>query len=266
MMEIKRRMGAQLTRLLVPRLAYRHLFFEDETRHSMIHVQNPFSFFDPWQDHSAVAVVELCDRMGRRLGTETFKIPAYGSLAVDVRDLGISLDDRPFGTVSLDLVPPRDYVRYLRKIAPGVPRIASPFWVRFFDDRGSQAFVHSIEADRERFRGLPPLVGRLALRQIPGGPWESNRTIPLSEGSTATAFIVNHSRTVLESECTWWGVDSGVEARTTISVRPRGVETVSTPVGMTGRVYLSTTRLSTQNAKPYVLVENSNRLFALTHG
>lgn len=266
MTDMNGRMGLNFTRRVVPRLAYRHIFFEDGTRHSMVHVQNPFSFFDPWGDHSAVAIVELCDRMGRRLGKERFEIPAYGCLAIDVRDLGIPLNGQTLGTVALDLAPPRDYGRYLQRIATGVPRIASPFWVRFFDEQGSQAFVHSIEADRERFRGLPPFVNRLALRQIPGGPWESNRTIPLSRETTATAFIVNHSRTSLESVCIWSEISSGTEARTSLKVRPRGVEVVSTPAGMTGSVYFSTTRLSTPNAKPYVLVENSDRMFALTHG
>jgi len=251
---------------VVPRMAYRHMFIEDGSRHSMIHVQNPFSFFDPWHDHVARAVIDLHDHTGRRLGTARFEIPAFGTLAVDLRDLMIDRRGSHIGTVGVDLLPPRSFRRHLRRIAPGVPHIASPFWVRFFDDIGSQAFVHSIKADRDRLRGLPRPIGRLTLRATPGGRWESNRTIRLAPGSTAVAFLVNHARSTFETTCSWAKVDGGDVVTTPLRVEARGVASISSPPGFSSEVFVSVSHLSTPNAKPYVLVESSDGKFGLTHG
>lgn len=260
------KLRASALRLFVPRLVYQHVFLEDGRRHSMIHVQNPFSFFDPWHPHLARAVIRLFDERGRRLKSISVPIPSFGTLALDVRELGIDELTGGTGTLSVDIVPPRRYKQYLRDSTPGVALIASPFWVRFFDDEGSQAFVHSIEADRTRMRGLPPIVDRLAIGATSGGAWESSRTVSLGRGESATALVVNHSRSNYETVVRWTNRTSGEVVSTPVSVPLRGVTTVRTPAHFVGQVYLSVDRLSTPNAKPYVLVKNKQGQFGLTHG
>lgn len=248
----------------MPRLGYRHIFFEDGERHSMLHVQNPFSFFAPDSNHQATAWVRLYDQFGLLLGVREFEIQSFGMLAVDIREFDIDLRGATLGTISVDLQPPRAYERYIRGLTDGVARISSPFWMRFFDDCGSQAFVHSIEADRTKFHGLPWPLAIVGLGRLPGGGWASSREIPLDDAESASAFVVNHSRRQLNTVCTWSA--GAKEFSTDLRLRPREVREVKIVAPSNGTVVLSLSALSTPNAKPYVLVRARSGLFGLTHG
>ena len=57
-----------------PRLAYTHIFIEDGCRHSMLHVQNPFSFFWPQGAPIAEARISLNDSDGKLVGCVTKKL------------------------------------------------------------------------------------------------------------------------------------------------------------------------------------------------
>lgn len=251
-------------RPFVPRLGYRHIFLEDGDRHSMLHVQNPFSFFAPESPHVARASVRLFDQYGRRLGLRKFDILPFGMLAIDIRELGIDLRGTTLGTISVDLRPPRAYRRYLHKLTNGVAHIASPFWMRFFDGRGSQAFVHAIEADRTRLHGLPWPLTVFGLRHTPSGQWTSSREIRLKDATSASAFVVNHSRRQLRTVCTW-STESD-DFKTNLHLRRREVREIEIEATQGENAFLSLSTLATPNAKPYVLVRSRSGLFGLTHG
>jgi len=248
-----------------PRLGYTHIFIEDELRHSMLHVQNPFSFFWPQGAPIAEALISLNSPEGKFLGSVTRTIKPFATLTLSVHELLQQLGkDIPLGTITVDLVPPRAYCEYLEPNNGGDGRIASPFWMRFYDDLGSQAYVHSIEADRTKVNGVPRFFSYLITRRNTSTAWESDRTICLEEGETAVAYIVNHSRRNHHCTASWISPESGELSSKDFKIQSKGV--VEFPISHIGEAFLSVDRISTSNAKPYVMLISISNQFALTHG
>jgi len=250
----------------VPRLAYRHLFISNGSIDSMLHVQNPFSFFDPHGHHRALVAIETFDADGTLIGSFDQELAPFASLAKPVVEVVGNRCASGFGSVTIDILPPPKFRDYLRRSTDKIPRIASPFWVRFWDDSGSQAFVHSIEADLTKFRGVAWPLSRVLIRKPTQARRESDRTISVGEDMSVEAFVVNHSRTTLTTDCQWVSLDRGIESESRIQIEPRGTSLVSLPEEITGNIFLRLSRLSTPNAKPYVIVRNHEGLFGLTHG
>ena len=252
-------------RRYVPRFAYTHIFLNSAMRHSMLHVQNPFSFFWPSESLEARAEISLNDANGKMIGKWQKTIPPFGMLAISIQEILSELRcTEELGTITLDLVPPKKYERYLHSLNRSDARIASPFWMRFFDDFGSQAYVHSIEADRTRIYGVPRIISRFISKKDSRVTWSSDRTIRLDVGESATAYIVNHSRQKLCCTASWNSPTSGEIKATNFIISRKGV--VEFSVEYPGEVFLSVDPVSTSNAKPYVLVQLASQQFALTHG
>ena len=250
----------------VPRLAYRHLFVEDETTRSMIHVQNPFSFIDPEGAHEGRVEIEGFDKDGRSIGVTSKVLGTFASLALPVRELDFDFTGVEHGTVTVDIEPSKSFEAHVRRIAPGIPRIGSPFWMRFYDQLGSQAFVHSIEADRTRFRGLTWPLSKIGLSARDDEPWSSHRSIELAASDSAIAFVINHSGKTFTTNCQWRAQTGDVIAEEQMEIPAGGVRVFPTPKQHCGTVHLHLSRLSTPNAKPYVMTRTQSRLFGLTHG
>lgn len=254
-----------LFRRFTPRLAYTHIFIEEECRHSMLHVQNPFSFFWPEGLPSATVRISLNSSSGKALGQVKREIPPFGTLAISVSDILKSLEKiADLGTITVDIVPPPEFRKYLHTLTDGVARISSPFWMRFFDEIGSQAYVHSIEADRTQIYGVPRFFSRVFARRDSSVQWSSDRTIRLSEGEKAIAFIVNHSRRVHTCTASWISPQTGTVTTKVCTIASKGV--VQFSVMHPGDVYLVVDTISTSNAKPYVMVQSQSEQFAITHG
>ncbi len=250
---------------MTPRFAYMHIFIEDNSTSSMLHIQNPFAFFWPQGEPEVTVRVSLNSEEGKKLGEARRRLPPFGTLPLPITELLREMNQScKKGTITVDLVPSRAYKRHLRSLSVGVGRIASPFWMRFHDDLGSQAYVHSIEADRTRIRGLPRIVSRIITRRDTSTAWSSDRTISLDTGESATAFIVNHSRRVHSCSASWVSPHSGVVVSERFIIQPKGLVQFRTE--HVGEVFLSVDKISTSNAKPYVMVQSSDTRFALTHG
>lgn len=261
----KRAIGS---RILNPRLAYTHLFVDDTVMNSMIHVQNPFSFFWPDGEPIATASIEARNSSGILVKKAVYSIQPFGTLALDLHLFLADLPEKPaFGTVTIDLIPPKNYRHFLRQITNDVPIIASPFWVRFSSPiNSSQGYSHSIEADHAKTRGVPAFISRYFTSQELGGPWESNRLVSLYNSNFARGVIVNHSGETSEVTMSWrnqLGQDICQEER---NLPPRGVLILDTPKNFNGDVYLSVNQLPTPNAKPYVFVFEHSGEFGFTHG
>ena len=249
----------------IPRFAYMHIFLNSATRHSMLHVQNPFSFFWPSESLAARAEISLNDANGKIIGKLKKTIPPFGILAISIQEiLSEPRSTAELGTITLDLVPPKKYEKYLHSLNRSDARIASPFWMRFFDDLGSQAYVHSIEADRTQIYGVPRMISRLISNKGSRVVWSSDRTIHLDDGESATAYIVNHSSNKHSCTASWNSPTSGVIKTAEFAIPRKGVRAF--PVEYSGAIYLSVNPISTSNAKPYVLVTSASQQFALTHG
>ena len=264
-MKITVKVRERLARHFTPRLAYTHIFIEDECRHSMLHIQNPFSFFWPAGATIAKARISLNNREGKLLGCVSREIQPFATLALPINELLKQIGEvSSIGTITVDLVPPRAYCEYLRPHNDGDGRIASPFWVRFYDDLGSQAYVHSIEADRTRVHGVPRFISYLITRRNTSTVWASDRTIQLEENETARAYIVNHSRRTNRCTASWVSPKSGTLCSEYFIIRSKGV--VEFPISHVGEIFLSVSRISTSNAKPYVMLISATNQFSLRHG
>jgi hypothetical protein len=136
--------------------------------------------------------------------------------------------------------------------------------MRFFDHLGSQAYVHSIDADRTQIYGVPRLISRLISNKGSGVAWSSDRTIHLDDGESATAYIVNHSSKRHTCTASWNSPTLGKIKTADFSIPRKGV--VAFPLEYSGAIYLYVNPISTSNAKPYVLVQSVSQQFALTHG
>ena len=252
-------------RRYIPRFAYTHVFFNIATRQSMLHVQNPFSFFWPSESLEARAEISLNDAGGKMLGNLQKVIPPFGMLAISIQEILSDLrSTAELGTITVDLVPPKKYEEYLHALNRSDARIASPFWMRFFDDLGSQAYVHSIEADRTQIYGVPRIISSLISNKGSRVAWSSDRTVHLDDGESATAYIVNHSSKRLSCTASWNSPTLGKIKTANFSIPRKGV--VLFTVESSGATYLSVDPISTSNAKPYVLVQSASKQFALTHG
>ena len=252
-------------RRYIPRFAYTHIFLNSATRHSMLHIQNPFSFFWPSESLEARAEISLNDASGKMIGKLQKTIPPFGMLAISIQEILSELRcTAELGTITLDLVPPKKYEEYLHSLNRSDARIASPFWMRFFDHLGSQAYVHSIDADRTQIYGVPRLISRLISNKGSRVAWSSDRTIHLDDGESATAYIVNHSSKRHTCTASWNSPTLGKIKTADFSIPRKGV--VAFPLEYTGAIYLFVNPISTSNAKPYVLVQSVSQQFALTHG
>jgi hypothetical protein len=233
----------------------------------MIHIQNPFSFFWPDGNALAKAEIEIRDSTGTLVKLASVVIEPFGTLALSVRSLFHDAILPELGTITIDLIPPKQYVHYLRKFADGVPITASPFWMRFFStENGSQGFTHSIEADRAKPRGISKFAARYVFPKEIGTFWESHRTIDLTSSHSALGIIVNYSSSELELDLSWVGNQGRIVAEKKSVLPPRGILKLETPIGCSDLVFLRATRLPTPNAKPYVFVFNKSGQFGFTHG
>lgn len=264
-MKIFENFRRSLQRRVTPRFAYMHIFIEDGSTSSMLHVQNPFAFFWPEGNPAVKVRIALNTDTGKKLGMATKMLPPFGTLPLSIGELLLEMNQTcTTGTITVDLVPSPDYKQHLQALSDGLSRIASPFWMRFHDELGSQAYVHSIEADRTRIRGIPRIVSRIITCRDTSTVWSSDRTISLDFGESATAFIVNHSRRVHSCSASWVSPHSGVVTSERFSIQPKGLVQFRTE--HVGEIFLSVDKISTSNAKPYVMVQSSDTRFALTHG
>ena len=250
----------------VVRLGYLHMFLADGQFHSTIHVQNPFSFFDPSGEHSALVRVGLFNRDGKKIAQEAFSLGPFESLHKDVEDLAPRAACGSYGTVSVDIQPPPAYRKFLKQNSVGFANIASPFWMRLSHDNGSEAYVHSIEADRSRLYGVPSLISKFVLNSDTDSCWESDRTISLGKGESVKAFLINHSAKDVSPEIQWRGRDGSALASQRLEIPSRGIRSLEFGGEYSGDVYASVTGLPTPNSKPYVMVFTPTGQFGLTHG
>ncbi len=255
-------------RFLCPRLAYTHIFVQDKSMQSMIHVQNPFSFFWPDGNTRAKALVELRDEQGYLLSKLSRQIQPFGTLALAIDDLLYGLTEKPyFGSITVDLIPTLKYRRHLRKLTDGIPLIASPFWMRFFSSSGgSQGYSHSIDADRATVRGVPAILARYFTSKDAGFAWESSRSIDLDASSFAQGFVVNSSKETKALTISWRNLDEQIIIQKCCLLPSLGVLEISTPRGLADEVHLVVDPLPTPNAKPYVFVFQESGEFGFTHG
>ncbi len=255
-----------IRRAALPRFAYTHIVIEREHVHSMIHVQNPFSFFRPEEPPHAVAHLSLHDVDGRHVAKTCLTIPPFGTLALPMPKVFPEMSKNDFlGTIRLDLRPPTEYHKHVLSNYENVRRLGSPFWIRLSSESGSQGYVHSIELDHKRVSGFDCIPGRMLFRDLHQNPWTSHRTIDLTPQWKATAFLINHSPKKCVQSLEWRDTTGATISETRRSLRPRAMMELSTPEKFEGSVFLMSSGLATLNGKPYVIVDGPTG-FGFTHG
>ncbi len=260
----------------LPRRGYEHCFIEEEGVHSRLHLHHFYSMFLPDVNEPVDAHVHVFGADGRRLGTVTRRLQPLTSLVLPMTEVLAELSSpATLGSVAVDVEPSDAYARKLVELGPQNAMAQSPFWMGYFDDGGSVAYVHSID----QFYGAVFGVGRVAglayrARWHRSGEWASKRLIETAGLRRADAYLVNHSSSAGQTTIRWRAHPDGATlAERTVTVQPHGavrvgvtaedVASASTPVE---RLRLEVDGLLTQNGKPYVMLRYGDGPFSLHHG
>ena len=259
----------------LPRRGYAHCFIEENGVHSRLHLHHFYSMFLPDVAEPVDVHVRVYDADGSQLGTVTRTLAPFSSLLLRMADVLEELHAQPaFGTVAVDVVPAESYARALVDAGPEGAMAQSPFWMGYYDDTGSVAYVHSID----QFYGEVFGVGRLAglayrARWHRGGRWSSKRLIDADGLLRADAYLVNHSPAAGHTTIRWLThPDGAVIAEHSAKVNAHGALHVSVGsddlrgAGKVERLRLEVDGLLTDNGKPYVMVRYRGGPFSLHHG
>jgi hypothetical protein len=278
---LKRR-GVKLVRRAVnpgghlPRRGYEHCFIEEEGVHSRLHLHHFYSLFLPDVNEPVDAHVHVFDAGGRRAGAVTRTLQPLASLVLPMTEVLKELGSAAtLGSVAVDVEPSQAYSRKLVELGPQNAMAQCPFWMGYFDDAGSVAYVHSID----QYYGEVFGVGRVAglayrARWHRGTQWASKRLIDAEGLRRADAYLVNHSPSAGQTTVRWRAQPGGETlAERTVTVQAHG----AVRVGVTGddiarvgipvqHVRLEVDGLLTENGKPYVMVRYADGPFSLHHG
>jgi hypothetical protein len=259
----------------LPRRGYAHCFIEHDGVHSRLHLHNFYSLFLPDIADPVDVHVLFFDADGRPLGTVTRPLAPFSALILPVAEALAELGrSAALGTVAVDVEPPSTYWRRLVEVGPEGAMAQSPFWMGYHDDRGSVAYVHSIDQYYGNVFGVGRLAG-LAYRSRwhRGGAWTSKRLIEAKNLRSVDAYLVNHSPTAGETTVRWLTHPEGaVLVEHTVKVQAHGAVRVSvTSADLehalgTERLRLEVDGLLTDNGKPYVMLRYADGPFSLHHG
>jgi hypothetical protein len=152
----------------------------------------------------------------------------------------------------------------------------SPFWMGFFDERGSVAYIHSIDQNYGDVFGVGRVAGlAYRARWQRGGPWTSKRLIEARALSQLDAFLVNHSPVAGKTTLRWLAHPSGrVVHEQGLKVAGHGVARAtltSADIDRAGGLddqylHLEVDDLLTSNGKPYLMARYGTGPFSLHHG
>jgi hypothetical protein len=260
----------------LPRRGYEHCFIEEEGVHSRLHLHHFYSMFLPDVNEPVDAHVHVFGADGRRLGTVTRRLQPLTSLVLPMTEVLAELSSpATLGSVAVDVEPSDAYARKLVELGPQNARAQSPFWMGYFDDGGSVAYVHSID----QFYGAVFGVGRVAglayrARWHRSGEWASKRLIDTAGLRRADAYLVNHSSSAGQTTIRWRAHPDGATlAERTVTVQPHGAvrvgvtaEDVASASTSVKRLRLEVDGLLTENGKPYVMLRYRDGPFSLHHG
>jgi len=258
----------------LPRRAYAHLFIETEGVHSRLHLHHFYSLFLPDIDEPVTVHVELHDAEGRKLGTQDRVMQPFGSELLAVSDLLAAVGaGSPWGSAIVDVEPSRAHVARLLEVGPEQASVQSPFWMGFWDEGGSVAYVHSIDQHFGQVFGVNRLAGHV--HQTPwarGGHWTSNRIIEAAGLERLDAFLMNQTPAPGQTSVSWLSHPEGeTVVRREVGLQPRGVARISvTKEDLQKRpaegLRLEVENLFTGNGKPYVMARYGSGPFSLHHG
>jgi hypothetical protein len=260
----------------LPRRGYEHCFIEEEGVHSRLHLHHFYSMFLPDVNEPVDAHLHVFGADGGRLGVVTRRLQPLTSLVLPMNKVLAELrSPATLGSVAVDVEPSDAYARKLVEIGPQNAMVQSPFWMGYYDEAGSVAYVHSID----QFYGTVFGVGRVAglayrARSHRSGDWASKRLIDTTGLRRADAYLVNHSSSAGQTTIRWRAHPDGATlAERTVTVQPHGavrvgvtaadVARASTPVE---RLRLEVDGLLTENGKPYVMLRYGDGPFSLHHG
>jgi len=260
----------------LPRRGYAHCFIEDGGVHSRLHLHHFYSLFLPDVTEPVDVHIRVYTAEGRDLGTATRRLAPFSSLTLPVAEVLAELrSDAKLGTVAVDVEPAADYSRRLVEVGPQGAIAQSPFWMGYYDDLGSVAYIHSID----QYYGSVFGIGRIAglafrARWHRGGAWTSKRLIETKGLRRADAFLVNHSPSAGRTTVRWLTHPGGVTlSERTTTVPAHGAIRVSvtdTDLDRAGEapemLRLEVDELLTGNGKPYVMVRYGDGPFSLHHG
>lgn len=271
---IARRMSNPSARL--PRRGYAHCFIEEHGVHSRLHLHHFYSLFLPDVREPVTARIQVYDAAGKRLGAVARTLQPFTSLTLPVADVLSELRSTAgLGTVAVDIDPADSYAQKLVEVGPPNAMAQSPFWMGYYDDRGSVAYIHSID----QYYGAVFGIGRLAglayrARWQRGGGWTSKRLIETEGMRSADAYLVNHSPSAGRTTLRWLTYPEGIVlSERTATVAAHGATRVSVTAddvsragNGAGSVRLEVDELLTGNGKPYVMVRYRDGPFSLHHG
>lgn len=260
----------------LPRRGYEHCFIEEEGVHSRLHLHHFYSMFLPDVNEPVEAHVHAFAADGTRLGTVTRRLQPLTSLVLPMPEVLAELgSSATLGSVAVDIEPSAAYARKLVEIGPQNAMVQSPFWMGYYDDRGSVAYVHSID----QFYGAVFGVGRVAgmayrARWQRSGDWASKRLIDTAGLRRADAYLVNHSSSAGQTTIRWRAHPDGETlAERSVSVQAHGAVRVGVTAEDVARASTSVERLRlevdgllTENGKPYVMLRYGDGPFSLHHG
>ena len=260
----------------LPRRGYAHCFIEEDGVHSRLHLHHFYSLFLPDVTEPVEAHVRVYDAAGKDLGEVTRTLAPFSSLTLPVASVLAELGSTAtLGTVAVDVDPGDAYSKRLVEVGPEGAMAQSPFWMGYYDDGGSVAYVHSID----QYYGAAFGVGRLGSlafrsRWHRGGDWTSKRLIDAHDLRRVDAYLVNHSPVAGTTTVRWVSHPDGatVVERTAV-VRAHGALRVSVTAGdltaiggNTEQLRLEVNGLLTGNGKPYVMLRYGEGPFSLHHG
>jgi hypothetical protein len=260
----------------LPRRAYEHCFIEEEGVHSRLHLHHFYSMFLPDINQPVDAHVYAFGADGKRLGVLTRRLQPLTSLVLPMGEVLAELhSSETLGSVAVDVEPSDAYAQKLVEVGPQNAMAQSPFWMGYYDDGGSVAYVHSID----QFYGAVFGVGKVAgmayrARSHRSGEWASKRLIDTATLRRADAYLVNYSPSAGETTIRWRAHPDGATlSERTVTIQPHGavrvgvtaddVAKASAPVE---RLRLEVDGLLTENGKPYVMLRYGDGPFSLHHG
>lgn len=180
------------------------------------------------------------------------------------------------GTVVLDVEPAARHNQALIEAGPEGAMAQSPFWMGFFDDRGSVAYIHSIDQNYGDVFGVGRVAGMAyKARWRRGGPWTSKRLIEARGLRQLDAFLVNHSPASGRTTLRWLAHPSGATVvEHSLEVAGHGVARATLTAadveragGLDGEyLHLEVDDLLTSNGKPYLMSRYGAGPFSLHHG
>lgn len=260
----------------LPRRAYAHCFIEQDGVHSRLHLHHFYSLFLPDIDEPVTVHVRVHDATGTVLGELSRTLTPFSSLTLPMAEVLAEIGAiSELGTVAVDVEPGDRQAQRLVEVGPPEATAQSPFWMGFHDDRGSIAYVHSIDQYYGAVFGVGPLA-RLAYRSRwhRGGAWTSKRLVDAQGLLRADAYLVNHSPEDGRTTVRWIADPDGpVVAERIVTIAAHGVARVTVDAADLSRVKepidrirLEVDDLLTGNGKPYVMLRYGDGPFSLHHG